>query len=214
MIEENSRYNHISSPRGTSSGRQNHNYNFKPLAPRRYQHNNNQGISHMKLKFPPPGVYTKAVGIGAAIGIIGYLLFPLILHPAQELNRPLFALLLYVGAILGIIVTGFTLLPSPAPRTSTTTSSAAEGGRKTVFVGNLAFKANRDELRQLFERYGSVYSVRIMTDRITRRPRGFAFVEMDEKAVAAAIKGLDGQEFYGRNLRVNEGSDQRPPREG
>ncbi|HEY0720634.1 MAG TPA: hypothetical protein VGE50_05220 [Gammaproteobacteria bacterium] len=165
----------------------------------------------MKLKFPPVGVYTKAVGIGAAIGIIGYLLFPLILHPAQELNRPLFALLLYVGAILGIIATGFTLLPSAAPR-ATTSTRAAEGGRKTVFVGNLAFKANRDELRQLFERYGTVYSVRIMTDRITRRPRGFAFVEMDEKAVAAAIKGLDGQEFYGRNLRVNEGSDQRPPR--
>jgi len=54
--------------------------------------------------------------------------------------------------------------------------------------------------------------VRIMTDRVTRRPRGFAFVEMDEKAIPAAIKGLDGKEFHGRNLRVNEGSDQRPPR--
>ncbi len=166
----------------------------------------------MKLKFPPLAIYTKAAGLGAAIGIIGYLLFPLLLDPARELSRPLFALTLYVGAILGIIAAGFALLPSsPAPR-GTTSASAAEEGRKTVFVGNLAFKANRDELRQLFERYGSVYSVRIMTDRITRRPRGFAFVEMDEKAVAAAIKGLDGKEFYGRNLRVNEGSDQRPPR--
>ena len=157
----------------------------------------------MKVKFPPLGCYTKAIGVGAAIGIIGYLLFPL-LAPVQEFSRPLFALSLYVGAILGIVASAFELIRSPA--------TASTAGRKTVFVGNLAFKANRDELRQLFERYGTVHSVRIMTDRVTRRPRGFAFVEMDEKAVAAAIKGLDGKEFYGRNLRVNEGSDQRPPR--
>jgi len=157
----------------------------------------------MKVTFPPLGFYAKAIGIGAAIGIIGYLLHPL-LAPVQEFSRTLFALTLYVGAILGIIASGFELRRTPA--------SSSEAGRKTVFVGNLAFKAGRDELRQMFEHYGTVYSVRIMTDRVTRRPRGFAFVEMDEKAVAAAIKGLDGQEFYGRNLRVNEGSDQRPPR--
>jgi len=157
----------------------------------------------MKLKFPPMGIYTKAIGLGAAIGILGFLLFP-VLFPAQELGRTLFALTLYIGAILGIIISGFELLPSPA--------APSEAGRKTVFVGNLAFKANRDELRKLFEQYGTVHSVRIMTDRVTRRPRGFAFVEMDEKDIAAAIKGLDGKEFFGRNLRVNEGSDQRPPR--
>lgn len=157
----------------------------------------------MRLKFPPLSHYTKAIGAGAVIGIIGYLLYPL-LAPLQEFSRPLFALILYVGAILGIIVSGVEVIRSPA--------STSEAGRKTVFVGNLAFKANRDELRQMFERYGTVHSVRIMTDRVTRRPRGFAFVEMDEKGVVAAIKGLDGKEFYGRNLRVNEGSDQRPPR--
>ncbi|HEY0635013.1 MAG TPA: hypothetical protein VGE00_06505 [Gammaproteobacteria bacterium] len=163
----------------------------------------------MKLKFPSLGIISKAVGISAIIGIIGYLLFPL-LHLAAESSRPLFALTLYIGAFFGIIASGLELLPSSAPAPAA--RSTTNGGSKTIFVGNLAFKANRDELRQLFEHYGTVHSVRIMTDRITRRPRGFAFVEMDEKAVAAAIKGLDGKEFYGRNLRVNEGSDQRPPR--
>ncbi len=157
----------------------------------------------MKLKFPPLANYTKAIGLGAAIGILGYLLFPAIIN-SVAISRPLFALTLYVGAILGIIISGIELIPSPA--------SGGESGRKTVFVGNLAFKANRDELRQLFEQYGTVHSVRIMTDRVTRRPRGFAFVEMDEKSIPAAIKGLDGKEFHGRTLRVNEGSDQRPPR--
>lgn len=159
----------------------------------------------MRLQFPPLDIYMKAAIFGVAIALIGYLLFPT-LALAEGSSRVLFTLTLLAGAVAGIVASGFRMVPSP------TAARGSEAGRKTVFVGNLAFKANRDELRQMFERYGTVHSVRIMTDRVTRRPRGFAFVEMDEKAVAAAIKGLDGKEFHGRNLRVNEGSDQRPPR--
>jgi len=158
----------------------------------------------MRLKFPPVDIYIKAVGLGIAIALIGYLLFPAL--STEGIGRGGFALTLLVGALIGIIGSGFGLVPSAAA------ARGGEAGRKTIFVGNLAFKVNRDELRRLFEEYGTVHSVRIMTDRVTRRPRGFAFVEMDEKAVAAAIKGLDGKEFYGRNLRVNEGSDQRQQR--
>ncbi|MDH5190854.1 MAG: RNA-binding protein [Gammaproteobacteria bacterium] len=78
---------------------------------------------------------------------------------------------------------------------------------KTIFVGNLAFKARRDELSKLFSEYGQVNSVRIMTDRETRRPRGFGFIEMNSSDAKAAIKALDGYEFMGRDLKVNEANE-------
>ena len=76
---------------------------------------------------------------------------------------------------------------------------------KNIFVGNLNFNTSEDELRQLFETYGQVDRVSIMTDRDTGRSRGFAFVEMTsgddgEKAIAA----LNGSQLGGRTLNVNE----------
>ena len=76
---------------------------------------------------------------------------------------------------------------------------------KNIFVGNLDFNTGEDELRQLFEQYGQVDRVAIMTDRDTGRSRGFGFVEMTnaedgEKAIAA----LNGSQVGGRTLNVNE----------
>ncbi len=74
-----------------------------------------------------------------------------------------------------------------------------------IYVGNLSFNTTEEELRQLFEQHGSVSSVAVITDRETGRPRGFAFVEMgDGDSAATAISRLDGREFGGRALRVNE----------
>src|SRR5215471_5961122 len=74
-----------------------------------------------------------------------------------------------------------------------------------IFVGNLEFAATEQDIRQLFERYGVVDTVRIMTDRETGRPRGFGFVEMsDDTAARAAITGLQGAALGGRTLSVNE----------
>lgn len=76
---------------------------------------------------------------------------------------------------------------------------------KNIFVGNLNFNTGEDELRQMFEQYGQVDRVAIVTDRDTGRSRGFAFVEMSssedgEKAIAA----LNGSQIGGRTLNVNE----------
>ena len=76
---------------------------------------------------------------------------------------------------------------------------------KNIFVGNLSFNTNEDELRQAFEAYGQVDRVSIMTDRDTGRSRGFGFVEMasnedGEKAIAA----LNGSQVGGRTINVNE----------
>ena len=80
-----------------------------------------------------------------------------------------------------------------------------------VFVGNLNFQTTEDELRQLFSQSGEVVSVSIPTDRMSGRPRGFAFVEFASgEAAAAAIERFNDQELGGRNLRVNEATERAP----
>ena len=76
---------------------------------------------------------------------------------------------------------------------------------KKLFVGNLSFNTTEDSLRDLFGAHGEVRSVAIITDRLTGRSRGFGFVEMDDDTAAdAAVDALNGQEFDGRALTVNE----------
>lgn len=76
---------------------------------------------------------------------------------------------------------------------------------KNIFVGNLDFHSTEEGLRSLFERYGTVNSARIMTDRDTGRSRGFAFVEMANEGEAdQAITALNGYTMDGRALNVNE----------
>jgi cold-inducible RNA-binding protein len=76
---------------------------------------------------------------------------------------------------------------------------------KNIFVGNLSFNTTEDELRSMFESYGRVDRVSLMTDRDTGRSRGFAFVEMvDEGEAEKAIAALNGSTVGGRSLNVNE----------
>jgi RNA recognition motif-containing protein len=76
---------------------------------------------------------------------------------------------------------------------------------KNIFVGNLSFNTGEDELRQLFEGYGQVDRVSIMTDRDTGRSRGFGFVEMNSNEDGEkAITALNGSQVGGRTINVNE----------
>ena len=76
---------------------------------------------------------------------------------------------------------------------------------KNIFVGNLNFGATEAAVRSLFEAYGSVERVNIITDRDTGQPRGFGFVEMgDDNAAQQAIQGMNEKEHDGRALMVNE----------
>ena len=86
---------------------------------------------------------------------------------------------------------------------------------KRLYVGNLPFSANDEELRTLFSEHGTVESVSVITDRETGRPRGFAFVEMSSGA-DDAIQALNQTEMGGRSLTVNEArarSDRQPQRQ-
>lgn len=76
---------------------------------------------------------------------------------------------------------------------------------KNIFVGNLSFGATEDAIRTMFEAYGTVDRVNVVTDRETGRARGFGFVEMSVDAEAErAIAGLNGKDLDGRTLNINE----------
>ena len=76
---------------------------------------------------------------------------------------------------------------------------------KNIFVGNLSFGATEETLRSMFENYGTVERVSIVTDRETGRSRGFAFVEMTNAGEAErAIAALNGSDLGGRSINVNE----------
>ena len=75
---------------------------------------------------------------------------------------------------------------------------------KKMYVGNLPFSSTEDDLRDLFSQYGEVKSANIIYDRESGRSRGFGFVEMAEDSAESAMEALNGNEFGGRTLRVNE----------
>jgi RNA recognition motif-containing protein len=82
-----------------------------------------------------------------------------------------------------------------------------------IYVGNLPFDATEGDLRSLFAEYGTVDSASVITDRDTGRSRGFGFVELaDSNAGGKAIEKLDGNEWNGRRLSVNEARPRAPRR--
>lgn len=84
-----------------------------------------------------------------------------------------------------------------------------------IYVGNLLREATEDDLRQAFEAFGQVTSVKIITDKFTGDSRGFGFVEMPNSTEAqSAISGLDGKDLKGSTLKVNEARPRRDDRRG
>ncbi len=75
----------------------------------------------------------------------------------------------------------------------------------SIYVGNLSYRATREDIQEVFAEYGTVTNVTIPTDRETGRPRGFAFVELSSDTEEnTAIENLDGAEWLGREMRVNK----------
>jgi len=74
-----------------------------------------------------------------------------------------------------------------------------------IYVGNLPYSVDENELKQLFEQHGEVSSAQIISDKHSGRSKGFGFVEMPDDAKAeAAIEALNNQDFQGRNIKVNK----------
>jgi len=144
----------------------------------------------MKIALPTFKSIIRALFIALVLSIISYFLVPYINISTDSARLVAYAVLAgaFIAGILAAMPMEFNLIGSK---------------QASIFIGNLAFKANAGDLRELFEEYGEVQGVRVMTDRATRRPKGFAFVEMDKKSAKAAIADLDGSEFFGRDIKVN-----------
>jgi RNA recognition motif-containing protein len=79
-----------------------------------------------------------------------------------------------------------------------------------IYVGNLDFKVNEDDLKEIFEEYGSVNSAKIITDKYSGRSKGFGFIEMDDQSEALkAINELNGAKLESRDMVVNEAKPKR-----
>jgi RNA recognition motif-containing protein len=84
-----------------------------------------------------------------------------------------------------------------------------------LYIANIPFKASEKELKELFENYGEVSSTKIIIDKVTQRSRGFGFVDMaDDDAARAAISKLNGYNFLGKDLVVNEAKPKEDTRNG
>lgn len=84
-----------------------------------------------------------------------------------------------------------------------------------IYVGNLGFSVTNEDLKTKFEQYGNVDSAKVITDRDTGRSKGFGFVEMSNSQEAGqAIEALNGSDFLGRALTVNEAKPQVPRENG
>lgn len=162
------------------------------------------------MTFRAPSLPTYFIGLTIA-AIIGALVWLVLGNTAST------PLLLIAGLIIGHFFGSFFHAGEHAERPSIkapATPAGDSGGEiKSIYVGNVAFSAPREDLQALFEAHGQVVSVRLMTDRVTRRPRGYGFVEMESQAADAAIAALNGMEFFGRSLRVNEAKQRAPHRD-
>jgi RNA recognition motif-containing protein len=79
-----------------------------------------------------------------------------------------------------------------------------------LYVGNLPFTATDDSVRALFTKHGTVEKLALINDRDTGRPRGFGFVEMSAADASRAMQALNGADFEGRSLKINEAQERAP----
>ena len=161
----------------------------------------------MKIEYS----FVQGIVVTLVLAAAGYLAYP-VLALSELPAATQFAVAVLSGSLLGGLLASirFSGGRGRAPAARNASTSSEDGERKTVFVGNLAYRASQEEVRDLFREFGEVYSVRLMTDRVTRRPRGFGFVEMSVGDADAAIRELHGREFMGRELKVNEGKQREP----
>ena len=115
------------------------------------------------------------------------------------------ASLFATGITIGTLFGGLLVVLYPALESDSSDSSGASTGNSSIYVGNLPFNAGESDVKNLFAPYGEVIEVRLVKDRRSRRPKGYGFVEMSAADAKSAIKHLDGTEYAGRTLRVNDG---------
>ncbi|MBU2924877.1 RNA-binding protein [Colwellia sp. 1_MG-2023] len=142
----------------------------------------------------------SAIVIAAIFAIIAFLVFSYI----SAVTPLLIAVFVFVSLLIA------SLINSPASKDNPSVSSDTENNTndlKTLYVGNLPYRANETAVRELFSTYGHVESVRLMKDKHTGKRRGFGFVEMSASDLEKAITALNDAEFEQRTLKVREAKE-------
>jgi RNA recognition motif-containing protein len=122
-----------------------------------------------------------------------------------------------VSPVVVSVIVFISAFVAPLISNSSSTTSASEPAQnptedvKTLYVGNLPYRANETAIRELFSNHGTVQSVRLMKDKHTGKRRGFGFVEMSATDIDKAITALNDTEFQQRTLKVREAKE-RPER--
>jgi RNA recognition motif-containing protein len=113
-----------------------------------------------------------------------------------------------VAFVLGVVATFFVVKFSSAAPTISKDSSQST---KTLYVGNLPYKANESHVKDLFAEYGEVFAVRLMKDKRTGKRRGFGFVVMASSDAKGAIEALNEKDYMQRTLKVRIANDPKHP---
>ncbi len=150
----------------------------------------------------------KGIAMAIALGLVGYFVGPMVGLNQEVPAGSVLASGLVAGFLLGAWVFG--------GRSSHAVSSSSHAVSKVkhdntnvLYVGNIPFRAREEEVQRLFEAYGTVVSVRLVRGGPNRRPKGYGFVEMGSADDVKAALALNGEDFAGRKLRVNEAKDKK-----
>ncbi|NQY66051.1 MAG: RNA-binding protein [Alteromonadaceae bacterium] len=152
------------------------------------------------MKFPQ--ILTIAI-IAIVLAVIGFLTAGMFQADPNTVAASSF-----IGALLAPLINTFL---SKASSTNNSNDVTTTDNVKTLYVGNLPYRANESSVRELFSEQGTVHSVRLMKDKHTGKRRGFGFVEMSADDADNAVSALNDTEFQQRTLKVREAKD-RPER--
>lgn len=131
-----------------------------------------------------------------ALAVLGVIIFSQVALPPA------------VTFIIGVVTT---VLIVKLSNNSSTPSSHTSAATKTLYVGNLPYKANESHVRELFAEHGEVFAVRLMKDKRTGKRRGFGFVVMASSDVDGAIDALNEQDYMQRTLKIRIANDPKHP---
>ena len=120
-----------------------------------------------------------------------------VISSAIEPSATIVAILVFVAAFISPLISGG----------SASSSDEVNGEAKTLYVGNLPYRANEGAVRELFSEHGHVHSVRLMKDKHTGKRRGFGFVEISANDADKTISALNDTEFQQRTLKVREAKE-------
>ncbi|EJL6267302.1 RNA-binding protein [Vibrio cholerae] len=109
--------------------------------------------------------------------------------------------------LIGVVATTLICKLSTQPTLSSSQDEEASSTTKTLYVGNLPYKANESHVKELFAEYGEVFTVRLMKDKRTGKRRGFGFVVIAAGQAQTAIDALNEKEYMQRTLKVRIAND-------